>query len=244
MKQIIIVVAAAAVGAAGAWFLKPTEQVKAAPAKVQQHAARVAEVAPAAADVTPLQKRIKELEEELAAATNKEEVAAAPAPHRPSNFNERMEEMKVKDPERYAATTNRMAQMRNAHHEDAIKRLEFLVGIDTRGMSKQELENHEALQETIVRLDEMGAKMMAGTMSNEERMKAWGETMTLWQQMGDMAEKERKVLLRQTAKALGTDARDFTATINSIIDSTSALPNNWRRGFGGGHHGGQHGPRK
>ena len=154
-----------------------------------------------------------------------------------------MEEMKVRDPEQYAQMTNRMAQWRSRMIANTQDKLDFFATLDVSTMTPKQRENHERLQELLVRRDELMRSMDISdeTITEAQRQKAHQEMRGLMGQLHAAERAERDMLLRQAAKNLGCKgpvAKELVETIKTIYDATQS--------WGGGprHHGGGPPPRQ
>lgn len=206
------------------------------------------------ATLATLRNRVRELERRLAEtaaqtptnATPINEANPPPGPPNMMNFRARMEEMQKNNPEQYAQMTNRMAQWRARHIAQTQDRLDFLASLDPASMSPKELANHEKLQNLIVHREELMQMMRpdAEGVTDEQREKAHQEMRSTWQQLHDLEQAERDMLLRQTARNLGCKGpmvRELVDTIKTIYDATQSFGHG--RGPGGPGRGGRGHPR-
>ena len=78
-------------------------------------------------------------------------------PHMPTAAEMRanMEELREKDPAKYVQMTNRFARWQEHRLQRTNDRLEILASVDTTRLSEKELLTHEALQDAIVRREEL-----------------------------------------------------------------------------------------
>lgn len=229
-------------------------------------AAEPQETAPAASrpskrasdtEIANLRARIRELERKLADATatpvaeteelpqQQEERSQNPflrngPPHMPTAAEMRanMEELREKDPERYAQMTNRFARWQEHRLKRTNDRLDILASVDTSRLSEKELKTHEALQDAIVRREELRQMLNPQNedVTEEQRKKTFEELRQLDQKMHQLETSERNTLLHKTARSYGlsnANAKEMTEAIKAIYDAT---------GGGGGRHGGFGGP--
>ena len=209
--------------------------------------------ADSSATIATLRRRVHELEQRLAdtaasagVLTNRTETHLAGAEARPhggppnsANWRANLEEMKVKDPERYAQTTNRMAQWRSRMLANTQDRLEFFASLDTSTMTPKQRENHERLQDLLVRREEL---MQLMDISNDsitaaQREKARKEMFGLMGQLHAAERTERDMLLHQAARNLGCKgavAKELVDTVKTIYDATQSWGGGGRRHGGGG----------
>lgn len=209
--------------------------------------------ADSSATIATLRRRVRELEQRLAATvaaagalTNRTEMRLGDAearprggPPNPADWRANLEAMKVNDPERYAQTTNRMAQWRSRMLANTQDRLEFFASLDTSTMTAKQRENHERLQELLVRREEL---MQLMDISNDsitaaQREKARQEMHGLMGQLHAAERTERDMLLNQAARNLGCKgavAKELVETVKTIYDATQSWGGGGRRHGGGG----------
>ena len=203
--------------------------------------------------IATLRRRVRELEQRLAdtvaaagALTNRTEMRLGDAearshggPPNPESWRANLEEMKVKDPERYAQTTNRMAQWRSRMLANTQDRLEFFASLDTSTMTPRQRENHERLQELLVRREELMQMMDISNDSTTaaQREKARQEMHGLMGQLHAAERTERDMLLHQAARNLGCKgavAKELVETVKTIYDATQSWGGGGGRRHGGG----------
>ena len=246
IKHQMFIGAALLAGVAIGYFVKD-EPIPAEESKVEAKAKKPVADKGDEATVKALRHRITELERLLAEKEDKSEIAISnavaeavkirpPEPPR-GNWRERMEEMKKNDPERYTQTTNRFAQWRRDRAAQARDKIDFLSSIDTSHMSAGAKKTHNALQDLIARREELEQQLHQEDLSDEERGRLMRELGDSHRELMRLNGEERKNLFDETAKGLGftgADAKEFTATIQEVIEATDS-------GWGGRRHGG--GPR-
>ena len=200
------------------------------------------------ASVKALRRRISELEKLLAEKDGKSEIAISNAVaeavkiHPPvsmrGNPREWMDNLRKNDPERYTQMTNRFANWRRSRAAEARNKIDFLSSIDTSHMSAGARKTHDALQELIASREEIEAQLQNPDLSDEERGKLMHQLRESHGELQRLNGEERKNLIDETARSLGfegEDAKEISATIREIIETTDS-------GWGGHHrHGG--GPR-
>ena len=246
LKYQLFIAVALLVGVAIGYFVKDEPVAVGETATVEEKATKksVADKGDEAS-VKALRHRIAELEKALAEKEERSETAVASAepqtraPERPQlNWRERMEEMKRNEPERYNEMTNRMAQWRRDQSVRAKNKIDFLSSIDTSRMSAGAKKTHFALQNLIARRDDLEAQLQQEDLSDEDRGAMMHELWESHRELQRLNAEERKILIGETAKGLGfsgEDAREFSATIQEVIEATDS-------GWGGGrHHGGPRG---
>lgn len=198
------------------------------------------------ASLKSLRKRIAELEELLtksgSAVSNAVAEVARIAPEGrdrrdPRAWMENLRRMKTEDPERYAQTTNRIARWRRGRAERARSAVEFLSSIDVSHMDAKAQDTHNALQDLIVRRDELDAELQREDLPDGRREEIFKELRETHGEMMRLNGEERENLIRETAKGLGfgdEDADAIAGTIQEVIRATD-------EGFGGGRRGGPRG---
>ena len=246
IKHQMFIAAALLAGVAIGYFVKD-EPIPAEAPKVEEKAKKPVADKGEDASVKALRRRIAELESLLAEKDGKSEIAISnavaeavknrpPEPPR-GNWRERMEELKKNNPEEYARRTNWWAQVRRTRSEQARNKIDFLSSIDTARMSAGARKTHEALQDLIVRREEIERQLQQPDLSDDERGKLMGELHSTHHELMRLNGEERSNLFEETARNLGfegEDAKEITATIQEVIRATDS---GWD-----GHHGGRRGP--
>ena len=206
------------------------------------------------ADLNRLRARIKQLERQLADETGKDaesgnETPVKPEerpqnpflrngpPHMPTAAEMRanMEELREKDPAKYAQMTNNFARWQEHRLKRTNDSLEILASVDTSRLNAKERQIHEALQDAIVKREELRQMVNPQNedVTEEQRRATFEELRKLDQTMRQLETSERNTLLTKTARSYGVsaaNAKEMTETIKAIYDAT-----------GGGHHGPPHG---
>ena len=246
IKHQMFIAVALLAGVAIGYFVKD-EPIPAEEPKVEEKAKKPVVDKGDEASVKALRRRIAELERMLAEKDGKSEIAISnavaeavqsrpPEPPR-QDWRERMEEMKKSDPERYTQMTNRFAQWRRSRSEQARNKIDFLSSIDISRMSAGAKKTHNALQDLIAKREEIEQQLQAPDLSDDERGRLMGELHSTHRELMRLNGEERKNLFEETARTLGfagEDAKEFSATIQDVIEATDS-------GFGF-HHGGHRGP--
>lgn len=239
MKTVLVALSALALGvlggfAAGTWRgpNQESDDVREEKPVAEKPSADAARLAKA-------QKRIAELERDLAAARRaatalkaeslKKKVASAPAE---TNKAERVISLKGdgKDVlgtlesqlshDEFSQVTNAMSQLRARLAEKAKGRMEFLASVNMDGMSEAERKNHARFLELMEKREAIAAKMKGGIpdVSSIQKM------VELDMEMAPVAKKARSALVGQVARELGYQGDDVEVvrdTVNTIIDCTS-----------------------
>ena len=187
-----------------------------------------------AASVKALRSRIAELERRLsaaegAAATNGAAVAVRdePGPGR-GGPRDWMENLRKNDPERYAQTTNRIAQFRQRRLERQQRNLDFLASVDTSRMSASAKKTHAALQDAIARREEIEDRLQQEGLADAERREIVEEMIAADRELRSLRAAERRNLFLATANSLGfegEDAKEIVDTLKEVVDSTES---SWR----------------
>lgn len=234
MKTIMVVISSLAAGLLAGYFV--FESPRAENENIKTERSKKSSIARVDSDsnVKVLRERILELEERLKKRET-EEVSKKPkddekplkdfAKEILGSFRQRMEKMKVEDPERYQNMTNRFAQFRMQRANIAASRLDFLSSIDVSRMSDEAKRTHEELQGVIVEREALEEKMHNADLTDEERRDLFIQMRQIDNRMRKLNEKERDNLLQETAKGLGFDAKDakeITGAIKEVIEATSS----------------------
>lgn len=156
----------------------------------------------------------------------------------PGGFMADLERMKEEDPERYSATTNRMARFRERMMQRTESRLETLSSISTEGWSRHQIATHEKYQDLIARREALLELLNPSSGATpEERESAMQELFKLGRELHSVGERERNTLLEKTFSGLGysqADALEIVDTIKTIYSTTQ----DWGGPHGGGRRGG------
>ena len=215
-----------------------------------------------AADLNRLRARIRELESQLAAANGKaEDGAEEKVPdqeERPQNpflrngpprmptaaeMRANMEELREKDPERYAQMTNNFARMQERRLRRTNDRLEILAAVDTSRLTPKERQTHEALQDAIVKREELRQMISPQNedVTEEQRRATFEELRNLDHTMRELEKSERNTLLNKTARSYGVSAANAKEMVESIKAIYDATGGNDHHGPPGGRPGGGRG---
>jgi len=133
------------------------------------------------------------------------------------------EKMKVEDPERFAAMTNRFAKWQTERATREAAKTDFLSAIDTSKMTATAKEVHAQLLALTARQQEIEAQLRSDDTDDDTRQALFNEMRQNEQQRRTLAVAERGTLLAQTAESLGytgDDATEIVATIQSIYSAT------------------------
>lgn len=216
------------------------------------------------ADINRLRARIRDLERQLADATGKDAEPDDETPvkpeERPQNpflrdgpprmptaaeMRANMEELREKDPAKYAQMTNRFARWQESRLQQTNHRLEILASVDTSRLNAKERQTHEALQDAIVKREELRQRLNPQNedVTEEQRKSTFEELRKLDETMRGLETRERNTLLTKTARSFGVsaaNAKEMTETIKAIYEATSGSHHGPP---GGGPHGGGRGRR-
>ena len=240
MKTILVALSALALGAAGGFAAATWRSPNSESEGIQEEKPAVEKPSTSgdAARLAKAQKRIAELERDLASARraatalkaeSQKKVASAQAE---TNKAERVIALKGdgKDVlgalesqlshEEFSQVTNAMTQLRARLAEKAKGRMEYLASINTDGMSDDERENHAKFLKLMERREAIAAKMKGGIpdMTSIQKM------VELEMEMAPVAKKARSALVGQVARELGYQGEDVDVvrdTVNTIFDCTS-----------------------
>ena len=240
MKTILVALSALALGAAGGFAAATWRSQNPESEAIQEEKPAVEKPSTSgdAARLAKAQKRIAELERDLAAARraatalkaeSQKKVASAQAE---TNKAERVIALKGggKDVlgtlesqlshEEFSQVTNAMSQLRARLAEKAKGRMEFLASVNTDGMSDDERKNHEKFIKLMERRESIAAKMKGGFPDPESLQ----QMVQLEVEMAPVAKKARSALVGQVARELGYQGEDVDVvrdTVNTIFDCTS-----------------------
>ena len=219
------------------------EQGKVAPtaAKPSRKAAATDDAA-----LNRLRARIKELERQLAdgkaqPVEAEEETPVQPEerpqnpflrngpPHMPTAAEMRanMEELREKDPAKYAQMTNRFARWQTHHLQQVEDRLGILASVDTSRLTEKERQTHEALQDAIAKREELRQLLNPQNedVTEEQRKKTFEELRKLDQTLHQLETSERNTLLNKTARSFGlskANAKEMVETVKAIYQATGS----------------------
>ncbi len=273
-QSLIVALPALMCGALLGFLAAPTT----APAPIEEEAAENAEAPkperqakPATDDaaLNRLRQRVKELERQLAARSTETAEPIEPSTNRPPevarregppDFRNRMEDMRVNDPERYTQMTNRFASWRASHIQRVQDRLNLLASMDTSRMSPKQREDHLRYQELVARQTELGDQLRPGgaELSGDERRQMHQQLQQISHELNRLGDVERNTLLQQTALSFGLKGKNASEAVETIKAVYQATESGWggpgggrgpggpgggRGGRGGGFRGGGRGGR-
>lgn len=240
MKTILVALSALALGAAGGFAAATWRSPNSESEGIQEEKPAVEKPSTSgdAARLAKAQKRIAELERDLAAARraatalkaeSQKKVASAQAE---TNKAERVISLdgdgkdvlgKLESQltrEEFSQVTNAMSQLRARLAEKAKGRMEFLASVNTDGMSDDERKNHAKFLKLMEKREAIAAKMKGGFPDVESIQKM----VMLDMEMAPVAKKARAALVGQVARELGYQGEDVDVvrdTVNTIFDCTS-----------------------
>ncbi len=273
-QSLIVALPALMCGALLGFLAAPTT----APAPIEEEAAENAEAPkperqakPATDDaaLNRLRQRVKELERQLAARSTETAEPIEPSTNRPPevarregppDFRNRMEDMRMNDPERYTQMTNRFASWRASHIQRVQDRLNLLASMDTSRMSPKQREDHLRYQELVARQTELGDQLRPGgaELSGDERRQMHQQLQQISHELNRLGDVERNTLLQQTALSFGLKGKNASEAVETIKAVYQATESGWggpgggrgpggpgggRGGRGGGFRGGGRGGR-
>ena len=240
MRTILVALSALVLGAAGGFAAATWRSQNPEPEAVQEKKP-VAEKTAASGDTARLakaQKRIAELERDLAAARRavtalkSESLKKVVSAQAETNKTERVISLdgdgkdvlgKLESQltrEEFSQVTNAMSQLRARLAEKAKGRMEFLASVNTDGMSDDERKNHAKFLKLMEKREAIAAKMKGGFPDVESIQKM----VMLDMEMAPVAKKARAALVGQVARELGYQGEDVDVvrdTVNTIFDCTS-----------------------
>ena len=146
-----------------------------------------------------------------------------------------MEELREKDPAKYAQMTNRFARWQENRLQRTNDRLDILASVDTSRLTEKERQTHAALQDAIVRREELRQMLNPQNedMTEEQRKKTFDELRKLEHEMHQLETSERNTLLTKTARSFGlskANAKEMTDAVKAIYQATGGEGR--RHGFG------------
>ena len=206
------------------------------------------------ATISRLRARIKSLERQLAdnaaQPSDADKETSAEPEDRPQNpflrngpprmptaaeMRANMEELREKDPAKYAQMTNRFARWQENRLQRTNDRLDILASVDTSRLTEKERQTHAALQDAIVRREELRQMLNPQNedMTEEQRKKTFDELRKLEHEMHQLETSERNTLLTKTARSFGlskANAKEMTDAVKAIYQATGGEGR--RHGFG------------
>lgn len=242
LKRLALVLAMVILVAGGYAFGRMTAQRTPAPTQEAKPSAHTTS-APSNQDALALSKALSEidalkaerktLQDALAAQqAQSPEQAQQGEPPRRRSWQERMEEMKKSDPERYKEEMARRERFMNEMAQARTERANFLEDIDTDLLSQEQKQIHAQYVATLAKQDaleqEFRKHMEAGTQPTEELQTAMRETRDA---MRSLREAERSALLGAIATSMGLssdEATGFSQLVSDVFDATSGFPGRMR----------------
>lgn len=198
------------------------------------------------ATLTRLRARIKELERQLADKSAlpdeaEEEMSVKPEERQQNPFlrngpppmptaaemRANMDELREKDPAKYAQMTNRFARWQKNRLQRTNERLDILASVDTSRLNAKERQTHEALQDAIVKREELRQMLnpQNENVTEEQRKQTFAELRNLDQTMQQLETSERNTLLNKTARSFGlskANAKELVETVKAIYNATGS----------------------
>lgn len=154
-----------------------------------------------------------------------------------------MEDIKAQDPERYERMMTNLQNHQNRMREMRQYRMEFLAGVDTSLLTKEEQQVHnaylQALSARAAAEEEMWEKQLAGESLEMEDFERMRETSFA---LRDLQAAEKTALLNAVGTMYNISEENLEGFVNTINEVSSALDGGMRMpGFRGGP-GGPRGP--
>gem|GEM_PF-877340 len=215
-----------------------------APISAKPPAPTAGEAAAAAAESPESERRVTALQElllakdatiaDLEARLQERDARRRNTPdRRGATFAERLEQMRVADPERYAAMQDRFQRMNERMTTALEKQQDMLAGLDTAALTPAEAENHTRLLELLAANRDL-TDMINQDPEAEDVPQLRRELFANMRAAGELLGTERNILFRDLANQLGykdADAQQFTDYLNRVLESTS--PGSLFRGMRG-----------
>lgn len=192
-----------------------------------------ADLAPLQAENAALKTQLDNLRAELAklqaAAEAPAPEPAAEEPPRRMTRQERMEQLKRENPERYAEMERRRQEFQARMEEFQTRRDDFFANIDLELLTPTQQEMHfqytEALAKQQAAIDRMRALAESGEEATEEDRTAIRESFRL---VRGLQGAERDALLSAVATSMGLQAGEeteaFVGVIKEVYDFTGSMP--------------------
>lgn len=169
------------------------------------------------------------------------------SPTSPADARAMADELRKNNPEMYAQMTNRFASMRAHQAERAQRKIDILDSVDVSWLSSKQAQVHEQYRSLIQQQEELNSKAFApddGSVSDADRMAAFGKMWQVGQELHNVAQQEREILLNQTARSFGVKGeagKELVETVKQVYQATESWGGHGRGGRGGGR-GGPPGP--
>lgn len=220
--------------AAGGYWVGVRQGTSAVAASVPAAAAKSVptrssdEVLALKAKIAGLEQRLNALQDESVQETaGAEPVPAAQEPPNPpgGGFQERMERLKLENPEAYAEMQKRREEFRARMKEAAEQRAEFFASFNQSNMTQEHKANYDRLNELQAEFKAVSEARENGQEIDREALRAKMD------EARDVYAKERQYLLEDLGRTLGSDGNDFAAAVSSIIGNTD--PHEVLRAAGG-----------
>jgi hypothetical protein len=183
-------------------------------------------------DVSELQALLAEQDAELERLRAELERRSGSGPR--LSFQERMAQLKEEDPERYEEMIQQRSERQEQMRYDQASRLAIFTELDTSGMSQEELANHNQLIERLTALWEVTE---AYDPESPPDWQAFREAVGDFRELGRIMDQERTYIFKQLGTEVGlsgSDADDFAAYAQEIVEITSLRPPRGTRSGGRG----------
>jgi hypothetical protein len=173
----------------------------------------------------------------VVAETNEQPDEPSREERRRLSWNDRIEELKQNDPERYAEIKERMEGMREGFEKVLADQSAFFLSLDTELMTDEQLTSHNELLGIMEELwtATEAAKQQEEPLAMPPISQELGQKM--WR-MGDLLENEREVALQQMGRSMGyndQEAQLYSEQVQDVYNKTSMR--SYFRMFGRGGHG-------
>lgn len=189
------------------------------------------------ASIAALRARVAELEQQLVNTNQMVATREERRERRERNINpqERMENLRKENPERYAQVTNWLARMRRNFEEHSQNTMAILASVNTSGMSAKARKTHEEYRALMQQRDDLVNQMQQENLGAEERREIDRQLFENNRNLTQLGAEERKNLLTATAKAYGiegAEAEELMSDVRAVYDATEG--NGWMRPQRGG----------
>lgn len=138
-----------------------------------------------------------------------------------------LERLKKNDPEGYRQLRQRMDERSQRMEDSIFSQQDFIAGLDTSGMNKNQFENHEKLQETLKSINEKISEINQNP-DSPEADDLRRDVFSSIRDTREMLATERNAALNWLARSLGyeneEDVSTFSNYVNYIYNMTSLRP--------------------
>lgn len=150
------------------------------------------------------------------------------------SHSDRMEKLKIENPDEYKKIQDRMNSMRDRIAKGTASRSEFFNGLDSSRLDEKQQESLKALQEKMVRIDELNKKLADAT--PEEQSELRGEFFAEMRGTRELMDSARNTALDNLAQDIGyegEEATQFREYLDYVNEMTSLRSMFGGKGGGG-----------